>query len=141
MALSKYEQSIVDSVAKYGWFCVPVFGDAPEPSFSYSVGFGATLDAPECIIFGLSPELMHSMLWSVFRKLQGGAELADGQRWPGLLEGFECAARAVHPSQITREHFNSALWHWGDPAERGEAMRAYPVRLARCSARPLPLGA
>jgi hypothetical protein len=125
MALSDYEQSIIDNVAEHGWFCVSVFGDEPHDTFAYSVGFGATLDAPECIIFSLPLKLMHSVLWSVFRKLQDGAQFAAGQRWPDLIEGFDCIARPVHPTQITREHFNSALWYWGDPAEHGESMQAF----------------
>jgi uncharacterized protein DUF4262 len=125
MALTDYEQRIVDSVAKHGWFCVSVFGDKPDDVFSYSVGFSETLNMPECIIFGFSGELAHKVLWEVFHQLKAGAVLSDGRRWSGLIEGFDCISRPVHPSQITREHFNSALWYWGDPIARGRSLEAY----------------
>jgi hypothetical protein len=127
MAPNEYEQRIVNDVAEHGWFCTSVVDDNPGASFSYSVGFGATLNAPECIIFGLPSKLTHSMLWRVFEQIKGGAVLSDGGRWAGLIEGFDCISRPVHPSQVTRDHFNSALWFWGDPAERGGSLQAYQL--------------
>lgn len=127
MALTDYERRIVDNVAEFGWFCVSVTDGDDAKAFSYSVGFSETLGSPECIVFGLPPKLMHSMLWCVFRQIRDGASLADGRRWSGILEGFDCITRPVHPSQVTREHFNSALWYWGDPAERGSELSAYQL--------------
>jgi hypothetical protein len=62
---------------------------------------------------------MHSMLWEIFRQVGAGKQVGDGASWSGLLEGFECVTRRVHESNIQREFLNSAMWHWGDPAERG----------------------
>lgn len=127
MALTDYEQRIVDNIDEHGWFCVVVTDGDDAEAFAYSVGFEQTLGSPECIVFGLPPDLMHSMLWNVFRQIRDGARLSNGRRWSGLLEGFDCITRPVHPSQITREHFNSALWHWGDPAERGRELTAFQL--------------
>ena len=126
--LSDYEQSIVDNVAEHGWFCVSVFDpDDVKPSFSYSVGFWKTLNSPEVIIFGLPGKLMHSMLWEMFRQIRDGAQLEDGRRWSNLIEGFDCISHKVHPDNMQREYFNSALWYWGDPEERGAALEAYQL--------------
>ncbi len=127
MALSDYEQRLVDKVAEVGWFCVSVHAHGDAPGFAYSVGFAETLKSPECIIFGLPSKLMHSMLWSVFDQLKAGGALQDGHRWSGLLQGFDCVSRPVHPTQVTRERFNSALWYWGDPAKRGKSLEAYQI--------------
>ena len=62
---------------------------------------------------------MHSMLWSVFRQIEAGRAPEDNQRWSGLIEGYDCIARAVHPTNIVREYLNSAMWFWGDAGERG----------------------
>ena len=127
MTFSDYEQKIIDSIQEHGWFCTSVVGDAPGEAFSYSVGFSETLKVPECIVFGLPVTLMHSMMWSVFDQIKGGALLSDGARWSGLIEGFDCVSRPVHPTRITREHFNSALWYWGDPKTRGSQLQAYQI--------------
>jgi hypothetical protein len=70
---------------------------------------------------------MHSMLWTVFRKIRDGAVLSEGARWSGLIEGFDCITRRVHPSRITREHFNSALWYWGNRTQHGAELQAYQI--------------
>jgi hypothetical protein len=127
MPLSDHEQKIIDCIDEHGWFCTSVFGDEPGDTFSYSVGFSKTLSAPECIIFGLPTKLMHSMLWTVFRQIRDGAVLSDGARWSGLIEGFDCISRPVYPSRITREHFNSALWYWGNPTDRGAELQAFQM--------------
>jgi hypothetical protein len=127
MALSEYEQSILDDIDQHGWSCVTVTDGDNAEAFAYSVGFGETLASPECIIFGLPPKLMHSMLWSMFHAIRRGEVLADGLRWPGLIEGFDCISRSVHSSQLTREHFNSALWHWGDLTDHGYGLKAFQL--------------
>src|SRR5687768_12916260 len=84
-----------------------------EPSFAYTVGFWETLCAPELIIFGLDFELTHQMLWTMFDKLKAGAILTDGARWSGLIEGFDCISRPVHPSRVEIAYLNSAMWYRG----------------------------
>ena len=113
-----YEQNIIRTVQEHGWFCTCVLEDE-DPGFAYTVGFTETLDAPEFIVFGLEPELMHAMLWSVFRQLKGGRQVRDGDRWADLVEGHNCIVRAVHPSNIVRDYFNSAIWYHGDPEVKG----------------------
>ncbi|MCR6643672.1 MAG: DUF4262 domain-containing protein [Terricaulis sp.] len=120
MTDDEYERDILSNVKEHGWFCSSVFDPkGKSPSFSYSVGFTQTLQAPEFIVFGLDTKLMHAMLWQVFRALKAGRVPADMQRWAGLLEGHECILRAVHPTNVVRDYLNSAMWFWGDPDERG----------------------
>jgi hypothetical protein len=114
MALSEYEQKILDDVEEHGWFCVSVFGKSGDetPGFAYSIGFPDAIKCPEFIVFGLPGKLMHSMLWSVFRQIRDGVTAPkEGQRWSNVIEGYDCISRAVHPSQIEPEYFNSALWY------------------------------
>jgi hypothetical protein len=126
--LSEYEQRILANIEEHGWFCPSIFDpDGQRPKFSYSVGFTKTLSCPEFIVFGLDTKLMHSMLWEVFRQIRAGRLPEDNQRWGDLIEGFDCISRAVHPTNIVREYFNSAMWLWGDPDERGGEMQAYQI--------------
>jgi hypothetical protein len=114
MALSKYEQGIIDNVARHGWHCTIVgAGDDGEPGFAYTVGLWETRCTPELIVFGLEWELMHGMLSELVRQLGTGAQLSDGARWSNLLGGFDCITRPVHPTQRVPEYLNSALWYHG----------------------------
>ena len=127
MSLNDYERTIVDNVAKYGWHCSHVFDpDRNQPDFSYTVGLWETLCVPELIVIGLGRELMHSMLWEMYRQLKAGAQLADGARWSGLIEGFECVSRKVHPTQIGSDYFNSARWYHRFRSGGG-ALEAYQI--------------
>jgi hypothetical protein len=125
---SKHEQRIRAAIAEHGWFCTAVFDpDGAEPDFAYSVGFTQTLRQPEFIIFGLPSDTAKPILWDVFDGLKSGRVPEDGLRWSDLIQGYDCVIRRVHPTQVTREYFNSALWLWGDPAERGEPLSAYQI--------------
>ncbi len=109
----EYERTILQKIDKHGWFCSTVFDPKGKlPSFCYSVGFTQTLKAPEFIVFGLDDELMHAMLWQVFRDISSGRQPEDMQRWGGLLHGCDCVVRTVHPTNVVIEYLNSAIWFW-----------------------------
>lgn len=38
--------------------------------------------------------------------------IQDGDRVGGLLDDYDCIARAVHPTNVVLEHLNSAIWYW-----------------------------
>ena len=117
--LNDYERKILDNIDEHGWFCTSVFDpNGDEPSFAYSIGFSRTFGGPEFIVFGLGAELMHSMLWDTFRQLQDGKQAEDESCWSGLLDGFDCISRSVHPSNIVQDWFNSAMWFWSDIERR-----------------------
>lgn len=119
--LSDYERELGSDIDKYGWKNISVFDpDGNDPSFSYSVGFTSTLEAPEFIVFGLDIKLMHSMLWEVFEQIRDGKYVSDDDRWSGVLEGFDCVAKAVHPTNVVRENANSAIWHWRQTGHEGK---------------------
>ncbi len=129
MTVTDFEQRILDDVNEHGWFCVSVLkGGDLAPPFSYSVGFIDSLKCAEFIVFGLPVDLMHSMLWSVFRQIRDGVTIpAEGQRWSTLLQGHDCISRAVHPSQIERKYFNSALWYWWYTGRDRDSVRAFQL--------------
>lgn len=127
-AETAYEQKILDGVVEHGWWCTSVHdprGDAP--AFAYSIGFTHTLGQPEFIIFGLPGQLMQGVLWNVFRALKAGKRPEDGQRWSGLLDDYDCEIRRVHPSNVTPEYVNSAIWFHGAPEGQAEPLAVYQI--------------
>lgn len=109
-SLNDYEQKLIRNVAEHGWFGLSVVGGAYD--FTYTIGFWETLQKPELIVCGLPVKLAQSVLWEAFRQIKAGTRtVADGERWSDLLADFDCVSRPVHPTHISREHFNSALWY------------------------------
>ncbi|HEY8947368.1 MAG TPA: DUF4262 domain-containing protein [Rhizomicrobium sp.] len=110
MSLNAADQKIIDNVREYGWHGTYVPSDDIGPEFCFSTGFSETLHAPEVIIFGLNSSVMHNMLWEIFRQIKAGKALQDAAVWSGLIEGFDCVSRPVHPSH-TGEYFGTAIWY------------------------------
>lgn len=81
-------------VREHGWTVVAVPGDDRGPAFAYTVGLYHTLRAPELAMFGLPPEVMHTLLNLGGGRVRDGAPVADGTRWEGLLaSGLPLALR------------------------------------------------
>lgn len=126
-AETDYEQQILENIRTHGWFCTCVFDPNGErPSFAYSVGFTKTLNCPEFIVFGLEPKTMQSMLWEAFEQIRDGKGPEDGQVWHNLINDYECISRSVHPTNIVRDYFNSAMWFWNAPNEQN-ALKAFQL--------------
>jgi hypothetical protein len=76
-SLEPEDQRVVDKVEEFGFFSQGVLAEGAQPAFRYSVGFWESLNSPEVIIFGLPLDLMHSMLWEMFRQIKSGKTLSD----------------------------------------------------------------
>lgn len=85
--LDASDKKLIANVKKCGFHSQHVFEDADGPAFQYSIGFSDTLKSLEIIVFGLERELMHNMLWEMFRQIKAGSSLSEGARWGGLLGG------------------------------------------------------
>ncbi|MEL7451802.1 MAG: DUF4262 domain-containing protein [Pseudomonadota bacterium] len=113
VARQNHEQNILAQIEEHGFFSMGVFhSEGDGPNFRYSVGLTKTLDAPEIIIFGLPLDMMHNMLWEMFRQIQDGARLEHGKHWSGLLEGFDCISMAADHPDLFTEYATSANWFW-----------------------------
>jgi len=116
----EYFNSILSNIDKHGWYGIHVFDpDGELPSFTYSVGFSRTLNAPEFIIFGLSNELMHNMLWSVYKQIKEGKSVENNGVWSGLLSGFDCVSKHVTHSDTFSEYMVSSKWLWRQDGHEG----------------------
>jgi hypothetical protein len=119
-ALTDYETKTVANVEKHGWQGTYVFDPkSNDPSFTYSIGFTKTLNAPEFIIFGLSQDLMHSMLWRIYDQIKAGAIPKDGMIWENLLENFNCVSRKAIHQDTFEIYARSARWYWNHSGHSG----------------------
>ncbi|MEP2103471.1 MAG: DUF4262 domain-containing protein [Parasphingorhabdus sp.] len=110
--LNEFEQRLLENVDQHGCQVNWVFDENGEdPDFAYSVGFRKTASQPEVIVFGLKRELMLYMVNETLRQCrEEGLKLSEGIVVSDLIEGFDCIARRVHPSQIDEGYFNSSMW-------------------------------
>ena len=107
--------SLERRVRKWGWTGIFVHdyehGLVP---FAYSMGFREHLGAPEIIMFGMPKHVASQLIGQAYDALKARTMvLKDKANWT-LGEGDESwtlAWRAVHPTQVRREHFNIAIWH------------------------------
>jgi hypothetical protein len=110
--LDPEERKCLADIAEHGCHILAVWDDeGNEPDFAYSVGFPVSVGQPEVLVYGLSREIMKSMINEVCRQCGEGLELSDGLRIQGLLEGHDCIAKWCSSREAIDEHFGWALWY------------------------------
>ncbi|MBA3863058.1 MAG: DUF4262 domain-containing protein [Erythrobacter sp.] len=117
--LDPAEQKCVDDIAEHGCHVMKVFDNEGDlPDFAYSVGLPVSVGQPEVLIYGLRPELMHSMINEVYRQCSEGLELFDGRRIQGLIDGHDCIVRLCTDRTAIEEHLGWALWYHHSQREK-----------------------
>ena len=112
------EQKIISDVEQYGFHIAQFHGDGYSPSFAYTIGLFKTYGYPELICFGLSLDLLHSVLWS-------GKELLDKQPmpdqnigYPDFLGDYDVRFLTVDKNRY-KDYFGYGYWFngsWNFPA-------------------------
>ncbi len=106
------ETTIRDNIAEFGWHVMLVSGDADGPGFGYSIGLFEAFARPEILIVGLKAELMHAMINAIGEDLKAGAVFEAERRYAGIVDGFDCAMRAVAPAHYP-DYLGYARWYYG----------------------------
>src|SRR3954469_7825386 len=109
MELDDCDLRLLADVEKHGWHGVVINDDEPS-AYMFSVGVMQTLDHPELVMFGLAVDVMHSLLWNVYREIVGGRRFDEDGLYDGIVEGFAIAVRRVHPTWHPH-YLGSAQWH------------------------------
>ena len=55
------DQKVLDGVAGYGWHVVKIF-EQEGTRMAFSIGLFHNFGHPEIVVFGLDPDLMHSII-------------------------------------------------------------------------------
>ncbi|WP_420145497.1 DUF4262 domain-containing protein [Sphingobium sp.] len=111
-ALDDQEREFLADIRKHGWFNTRVFDDEDKlPDFSNSTGFFSSLGFPEIIVFSLSKETCHSILWDIFRDVQAGEKPPIGVRTTNLLGNAEAILLPVSKFQY-HEHMGWSRWFY-----------------------------
>ena len=127
--MNQYERNLIANVEAHGWQATNVFDPKCGPSFSYSVGFPQTLGCPDCIIVGLTSEIMHHMLWEIFHQIRKGETLVAGARWDGLLSGdFKCVSLPIRPDVMESDYrLSSSEWYLRNVMKSDSPFEAFQI--------------
>lgn len=90
-------QMVVQDVAKYGWHCMRVLGDARAPGWAYTVGLLHSYDHPEIICFGLSPKTGYGLLNIAAKAIAAGKVYQPDVAYDDFLEGYDCMFKPANP--------------------------------------------
>ena len=105
-----------------------------EPPFAIRIqtNHWHVLASPEVIMFGMTQEIANGLLWEAHRQLKAGElMLRDKAAWSlDWEDGPQFAWRAVHPSQIRRDHFNIAIWYKERQGGRRSDLKAFQLFVA-----------
>lgn len=111
-SLDEQERRFLDNIRDHGWFDNRIFDDESVlPDFSYTSGFYSSLEFPEVILFSLSKEVSHSILWDLYRDIQSGKSILVGAKTREIFGNAEAILLPVAKSQY-EEHLGWNRWFY-----------------------------
>ncbi|PTQ07303.1 hypothetical protein CLG96_17250 [Sphingomonas oleivorans] len=109
----KAEHDFLSVVRDHGWFHTRVFDEKGEsPDFSYSTGFTVNHGYPEIILFSLSKDVSHSILWDFWREIEAGHRPPVGSKVGGIFGNADAVLLPVAKSAY-HEHLGWNRWFYG----------------------------
>jgi hypothetical protein len=106
------DQQVLDDVAKLGWHVMNVLNLPDSPGWAFSIGLYKTFKHPEVVVFGLNPDLMHSIINSVGEAIRSGKQFKDGEQYPDLIEAYSCMFKTVNAAWY-QPFLGYANWFYG----------------------------
>ena len=128
-SLDDFERQLLETVRDYGWQVTMIPEDQEGSAFAFSVGFEATLQHPEIILFGLKLETMHSLINHLGDQIKSGSRFTHGQVVTDILIGYEVMFVNV-PKNHYSEYLGVATWFY-ETDEFSVLQMIYPDRLHR----------
>lgn len=111
-ALDAHERNFVSNIRKHGWVGTGVAAEAGFAGFSYTTGFWVTLGVPEIIVFSLSRETAHAVLWDLFNEMKAGKR--QPVRAPTRVFGNSDGVFFPVNRQRYADHLGWSRWFYGN---------------------------
>jgi hypothetical protein len=115
--LDEQERTALEDIERYGLHILHILPDGGTPGWSFSVGLWHRFRHPEVVVFGLAKDVGHHLLNHAADEIRAGRPFEAGKRYPDLLEGVDCAFRAVAP-MWHHPFLGWADWYYGDEEYR-----------------------
>jgi Domain of unknown function (DUF4262) len=71
-------REVADDIRKLGLSVITVPSDGTEPTLAYSVGLWGSYHHPEIVVFGLPPEVGHTIINDIGLRVKSGKRFRDG---------------------------------------------------------------
>ncbi|HEX8425035.1 DUF4262 domain-containing protein [Hymenobacter sp.] len=107
------EKKIISDVEQYGSHIGQVNSNGYSPSFSYTIGLFKSYGYPELICFGLSLDLLHSVLWSGKELLDKYPAPDQSLGYPDFLGDYDVRLLTVDKAWY-KDYFGYAKWFYGN---------------------------
>lgn len=104
-------KKVADDIKKFGLAVITVPSDGEVPTLAYSIGLWGARHHPEIVVFGLPPEVAHTIINDVGRRVKNGKRFKDGDVVEKLAN-FPMAFVEV-PRDRFEGHLNVALAYYG----------------------------
>lgn len=106
--------AIQENIDEFGCQIMEVLGDNYMPSFAYTIGLFQQFNHPEVICFGLSQEVMQTLLNNVKDRVEDGETIEVGKNYKGFLqENFEVTFVEVN-KVFYEEYLGYGKWFYGN---------------------------
>jgi hypothetical protein len=88
-------------IRRFGWTAIYVGDYQTAPTWAYTIGFHASLGAPEVIIFDVPMASANGVFHEVYNDLKAGnLVMRDGEEWRLGAHEHPLVWREVHPSRL-----------------------------------------
>lgn len=91
--LDAHEGKFVDMIRTHSWFDTIIAANIEGPDYAFSTGIWATAGLPEPVVFSMSRESGHDLLWELFKAGKEGWRAQTGRPIDDVLQGCMCAFR------------------------------------------------
>jgi Domain of unknown function (DUF4262) len=71
-------KKVADDIRKFGLAVITIPSDGKVPTLAYSVGLWGSYHHPEIVVFGLPPEVGHTIINDIGRLVKNGKRFKDG---------------------------------------------------------------
>lgn len=98
------DESIRETIKEYGWYVALFESDDYLPSFAYTIGLYKTYNHPEIIAFGLSADVLGSLLNVVGESVKSGVKIETNKIYKDFIENS-----SLQFLPVLKEHYSEYL--------------------------------
>lgn len=107
------EETIKNNVTQFGWYVAKFEATEYLPSFAYTIGLWENYKHPELIIFGLTPDTLHSILNLGGDMVKDGKQLILNEESDKLFENSKAFILEVNQANL-KDYFGYGIQFNGD---------------------------
>ncbi len=113
--MPEIDPRVLRDIEQHGWHVVKVMEDEVGPGHAFSLGLWQTRRHPEILAVGPDLDVLHQLVNAVGEEIRDGRRFEAGQDYEGIVQGFACRFRTVHPRNYP-DFLGYAGWFYEGPS-------------------------